>query len=91
MTEKWKTSPFESIEVSEISEKADHFTKTVIQCERNIQPEGNSAVAMLKKLVFDFRETMPIVEALGNKNLKPEHWDEIKTILNIPDFPLEER
>lgn len=43
---------------------------------------GASAVTELKTLVFDFRETMPIVEALGNKNLKNEHWEEIKTILN---------
>jgi dynein heavy chain, axonemal len=46
----------------------------------------------LKKLVFDFRETMPIVEALGNKNLKVEHWTDIKTILNLPsEYPMEER
>ena len=32
---------------------------------------------------------MPIVEALGNKNLKNEHWEEIKGFLNILDFPLE--
>jgi dynein heavy chain, axonemal len=89
LIDSWKNSPFELIEVSEISIKADLYTKTVIQCERNIQPEGSSAVVRLKKLVFDFRETMPIVEALGNKNLKNEHWEEIKTILNIPDFPLE--
>jgi dynein heavy chain, axonemal len=46
----------------------------------------------LKKLVFDFRETMPIVEALGNKNLKVEHWTDIKAILNLPsEYPMEER
>lgn len=66
------------------------YTKTVIQCERNLPP-GSTAVAYLKTLVFDFRETMPIVEALGNKNLKEEHWEEIKTLLNIPNFPLEQR
>lgn len=32
---------------------------------------------------------MPIVEALGNKNLKNEHWEEIKGFLNIMDFALE--
>jgi hypothetical protein len=32
---------------------------------------------------------MPIVEALGNKFLQVMHWDEIKNILGIPDFPLE--
>lgn len=43
------------------------YTKTVIQCERQF-PES-TAVKHLKKKVFDFKETMPIVEALGNKNL----------------------
>ena len=66
------------------------YTKIVIQCERQL-PQTSTAVKHLKKLVFDFRETMPIVEALGNKNLKVEHWEDIKTILNIPDFPLEEK
>lgn len=67
------------------------YTKTVIQCERNL-PVTSTAVAKLKSLVFDFRETMPIVEALGNKNLKDIHWEDIKiNILNIPEFPLESR
>ena len=34
---------------------------------------------------------MPIVKALGNRFLKEEHWFEIKTLLNMQDFPLEER
>ena len=34
---------------------------------------------------------MPIVEALGNKNLRAEHWEEIKEILGIPEFPLEQK
>jgi dynein heavy chain len=45
----------------------------------------------LKTHVNDFKETMPIVRALGNRNLKEEHWLEIKTLLNMLDFPLEER
>ena len=35
---------------------------------------------------------MPIVEALGNKNLKVEHWHDIKLILNLDlNYPLELR
>jgi hypothetical protein len=41
--------------------------------------------------VFEFKETMPIVEALGNKNLQDIHWNEIKQKLDIGDFPLEEK
>jgi hypothetical protein len=47
-------------------------------------------VKHLKKMVFDFRETMPIVEALGNKNLKHEHWTDIKVILGLSiEYPME--
>jgi hypothetical protein len=41
--------------------------------------------------VFDFKDTMPIVEALGNKNLQDIHWEEIKQITKMFDYPLEER
>jgi hypothetical protein len=42
-------------------------------------------VKELKKLVFDFRETMPIVEALGNHNLQEVHWTTIKNVLGVED------
>jgi len=90
LIKQWETDKFENIEVDEISRIAESYTKTVIQCERNL-PANSSAVKELKKLVFDFKETMPIVQALGNKNLTQVHWDEIKSILNIHDFPLEDR
>ena len=35
---------------------------------------------------------MPIVEALGNQNLKIEHWNDIKEILALPaEVKLEEK
>jgi dynein heavy chain len=74
--------------VDEIEAKADLFTKIVVQCERQLPPTS-TAVKHLKRLVFDFRETMPIVGALGNKNLQPEHWDDIKDVLSLDrEFPL---
>jgi dynein heavy chain len=82
LVEKWRTAPFEHVDVGEITQKSEYYTKVALQCERNL-PVGSSAVAKLKQLVFDFRETMPIVEALGNKNLKVEHWTEIKTIIGL--------
>lgn len=73
-----------------ILEQATLQAKIVLQCERNL-PSGSSAVQHLKKLVFEFKETMPIVEALGNKYLQEIHWNEIKEKLEIGDFPLEEK
>jgi dynein heavy chain len=86
----WQTSRFEDVDIDRIREESAFHAKIVLQCERNLPP-GSSAVAFLKKLVFDFKETVPIVEALGNKNLDEVHWAEIKEILNIRNFPLEEK
>lgn len=50
-------------------------------------------MAKLSKLVRDFKSTMPIVTALGNRKLQDYHWDEIKQVLNMEDseFELEEK
>lgn len=87
---KWEGMNFDDINVDDISAQAEQYTKTVIQCERNLPPDS-SALNFLKKLVNEFKQTMPIVRALGNRNLLEVHWDEIKALLNMTDFPLEER
>ena len=38
----------------------------------------------MKTFVEQFRDTIPIGEALENKNLKDFHWNEIKQILDLP-------
>lgn len=47
LIEKWKTAPFEEVDVNEITTKAEHYTKIALQCERNLPP-GSTAVARLK-------------------------------------------
>lgn len=86
----WETENFDNIDVDLISLEAERYTKTVIQCEREL-PTDSSALIFLKQRVTEFKDTMPIVRALGNRNLKEEHWLEIKQLLNLMDFPIEER
>ena len=47
----------------------------------------------LAKRVRDFKSTMPIVTALGNRKLTEEHWIEIKMVLKLEesDFNIEEK
>ena len=91
MIRSWETAAFDDIDVEKISATSDKFSKTAIQCERNLDPTS-TAVMRLKKLVFDFKETMPIVKALGCEFLQPIHWAEIRQLLKIPeDFALEEK
>lgn len=94
-TNGWMSDIFEKIDTHAIKLLSDKYTKISLQCERNL-PAGSSAVTGLKKLVSDFRETMPVVEALGCAVLKDYHWQDIRaiieTVAEIPgDFDLENR
>ncbi len=43
LVERWKTAPFDQVEVSEITAKSEQYTKIALQCERNLPP-GSTAV-----------------------------------------------
>jgi len=78
------------VDTKYIQAKADEYTKIVIQCERHL-PADSTALLYLKQRVDDFKQTMPIVKALANENLQPVHWEEIKQLLKVGNFPLEDR
>lgn len=62
------------------------------KCESRLP--GSTAVDKLSSQVRNFKSTMPIVTALGNKKLEVQHWDEIKEVMNMKgedDFALEEK
>ena len=41
----------------------------------------NAVLDKVKKMVYQFKDTMPVVVALRNKDLKDYHWSEIKRII----------
>ena len=73
----WKDGKFTDINTEEIRTKGEFYTKIVNRCTKNLRQ--NPILDELRKLVFDFRDTMPIVIALRNKNLKDYHWQDIET------------
>jgi hypothetical protein len=40
---RWNTAPFDEVDVGEITAKSEQFTKTALQCERNL-PSHSTAV-----------------------------------------------
>ena len=89
MTEEWLNVPFDSIETEKISQISEEYFLRANKCKKRM-PQS-TAVDNLIKLVSDFKETMPIVNALGNKYIEQYHWDEIKKLLNMEDFELEKK
>jgi len=58
-----------------------------MRLEKNLDP--NPIQEKLMGLVETFKEAMPIVKALRNEKLQPEHWTQIKALIQ-KDFNIEE-
>lgn len=76
LNKKWEDSQFHEIDTEEISKESEKYSKTVVICKQ--LGESSTAVKKLTQMVFDFKDTMPIVLALGNNKLQPRHWNQIK-------------
>lgn len=54
--------PFNSINARDIASQADNYVRIVMRCEKNLQ--DNKVVQYLKKIVWEFKDTIPVVVAL---------------------------
>ena len=53
--------------------------RIVSRCEKNLN--DNKVVQYLKKIVWEFKDTIPVVTALRSQYLTPIHWAEIKALV----------
>lgn len=92
MVEKWKNGLFSEINPEEIMNKAEYYTIIIRRAQKKLPP--NAILDDLKASVFEFKEVMPVVSALRNKNLKESHWKDIKELVpgieNIEELSLKE-
>lgn len=58
-----------------------------MRLEKNL--DANPIQEKLKGQVETFKEAMPIVKALRNDKLQPEHWTQIKALIQ-KDFDIED-
>lgn len=54
-----------------------------MRCEKNLQ--DNKVLHYLKRMVWEFKDTIPVVVALRSQYLHAEHWSEIKQLVKA-DF-----
>ena len=85
--EGWVKEKFSIINAKEIASKADQFSKICNRVEKNLPP--NPIAQKLKLMVDTFKSAMPVVIALRNESLKPEHWKEIKNLIGY-EFDIED-
>lgn len=80
----WIGTAFAQINAKSIREKSEEFSKIVSRCESSLPP--SSTLRELKTMVYAFRETMPVVEAM-RVPLEEAHWRKIKEIIG-KDFEI---
>lgn len=79
LTKSWIDGKFNEIDTEQIISKGEYFTNIIRKSQKKLPP--NPILDELKEIVFDFKDTMPVVIALRNKNLKDHHWKDIKTFI----------
>lgn len=61
-------------------QQVDKYFRIVNQCERNLG--DNPIVPRLKKMVLEYKESLPAFNSLKSQYLEEEHIEEINSILN---------
>ncbi|CAK95203.1 unnamed protein product (macronuclear) [Paramecium tetraurelia] len=79
LSQEWQQLQFTSINAKEIAQKTEGFVRIVQRCEKNLQE--NRVIAYLKKIVWEFKDTIPVVTALRSQYLQQTHWQEIKQLV----------
>ncbi|KAJ3027001.1 UNVERIFIED_CONTAM: Dynein heavy chain 6, axonemal, partial [Siphonaria sp. JEL0065] len=79
MASEWKSQPFESLNIEEVSAQMQVYLKVVYSLDKGLPP--NDVVPKLKSMVDDFRTMYPTIVDLRNQALKQRHWDRIQDAL----------
>eukprot|EP00899_Mesostigma_viride_P007437 jgi/Mesvir1/16695/Mv15092-RA.1 len=82
LTAAWVGQTLRSIDTAAMEEKVARYHKLCYKLERGLPP--NKVVPQLSRMVTEFKETLPVIQALRNPALKPRHWDKIEGIIGEP-------
>eukprot|EP00928_Gymnodinium_smaydae_P068046 TRINITY_DN5109_c0_g4_i2.p1 TRINITY_DN5109_c0_g4~~TRINITY_DN5109_c0_g4_i2.p1 ORF type:complete len:3873 (+),score=1233.23 TRINITY_DN5109_c0_g4_i2:1305-11621(+) len=75
LTSSWNETAFGTVEVESITKKVLEYNKIAVQSQKAM-PE-NEVPQLWGNAVAQFKNTLPVVQALRNKALKPRHWEAI--------------
>jgi dynein heavy chain len=75
----WNNTAFGHVAVEELTKKVAEFNKVSVQSQKAM-PE-NRVPQIWGDAVQQFKNTIPVVQALRNDALKPRHWEEITALL----------
>ena len=78
----WSQTVFDKIDVPAMEDKMQKFGKLAVKLERGLPP--NDRVPMFKDKVEDYKQLLPVVNALLNESMKTRHWDKVEELIGAP-------
>ena len=78
----WATTNFEEIDVTSMEDKVQRFSKLCFKLDRNLP--RNKKVPAFSDAVNDYKNLLPVIQALRNPSMKPRHWDKVQELIGQP-------
>jgi dynein heavy chain len=79
LSTEWNTTQFGNVSVELIMKEVAQYNKLAVQAGKQL--EGNNVPEIWGETVKQFKNTLPVVQALRNKALLPRHWDMITEMI----------
>lgn len=80
--EKYKTTKFRSVQVSDVKVTVDAFFDRFNSVVDELKNKKWEVIETTRNNIDEFRYLLPVVDNLKNPAMKVRHWDEIRNLMN---------
>ncbi|KAJ8310645.1 hypothetical protein KUTeg_012510 [Tegillarca granosa] len=91
----WKGDKFTELQTSDMETHSQSIYKKLNRFSKELKDKNWEVVETSKNRVDQFKRTMPLIQDMKNKAMRPRHWDKIQTEMSrqfdhqAEDFTLE--
>ena len=78
----WRTTVFDQIDVPVMTDKMSRYVKLSVKLERGLAPNKMSLKFTAK--VDNYKNLLPVINALLNESMKTRHWDKVQALIGQP-------
>ena len=78
----WAKTVFDKIDVPRMTDKMGGYVKLSARLEKGLAP--NKMAQRFAAKVEDYKNLLPVINALLNTSMKQRHWDKVAALIGVP-------
>ena len=89
----WRTGPLKDVNPDAVEVEVSNYWRSMYKFEKTFSgttPAAMNIAEKTKEAVNDFKELMPVVQAVCNQGLRTRHWEKMSEIVGFQLAPDEE-